>query len=371
MIFELEKKEYAKVRSLFRELNYQLSIAAVIEGSSPGRIFVDNSQRPNSAFICSVEGYYLAGDPHIDEFNQGLCDYILNTILAGDTVRENDNDIVLCIHPEEWKTTFEVIFPTRPPLQLPRLYYTCTKVKVNWQNKIPTGFSIHQLDPKLLEQKDMEIPDHIPSWMRINWGSMNAFWRQGFGFCMVGNNEIVSWSLTDCVSGSFCEIGIQTKPEYRRRGLATLTAAATVDYALKHGYSQVGWHTNIENYGSIGVAENVGFTKARDYIWHYCMIDEATHLAETGLRAFIQGYFALALDSYEQAFAKGRVSYWYYHQAAQAAATLQEKQKTLALLNQAITEGWQNFEFTKECSEFSFLHSTKDWQKIMKRMKST
>ncbi len=370
MIVELKKKEYPKVRSLFNALDYQLTIAAVIDGSSPGRIIADNPKAPTSAFICSVEGYYLAGDPQNGMFNQGLRDYILTTIFAGDTVRENDDDLVLCIHPEDWQTKFDTLFPTRPPLQLPRLYYTCTEVKIDWQKKIPTGFSIHQLEPTFLGKKNIVIPDHILNWMRINWGSIDAFWKQGFGFCTVHEHEVVSWSLTDCVSRNRCEIGIRTKPEYRHRGLATLTAAATVDYALTHGYSQVGWHTNIENYGSIGVAENVGFIKTRDYTWHYCMIDEATHLAETGLRRFLQGLFALALDSYEKAFAKGAVSYWYYHQAAQAAAALRKKQKALRLLNQAITEGWQNLEYTQECSEFDILHDTKDWHRLIKRMNS-
>ncbi len=98
-----------------------------------------------------------------------------------------------------------------------------------------------------------------------------GFFERGFGFCTLHGNKVVSWSLTDCVSGSACEIGIRTHPEYRRRGLATITAAATVDYALSHGYSQVGWHTNIENYESIGVAEKVGLKKTREYIWHYFM----------------------------------------------------------------------------------------------------
>ena len=85
---------------------------------------------------------------------------------------------------------------------------------------------------------------------------------------MLHGNQAVSWSIADCVSGNRCEIGIQTKHEFRRQGLATLTAAATVDFCLQSGIQQVGWHTSEDNIGSIRVAEKVGFERVRNYTWY-------------------------------------------------------------------------------------------------------
>jgi hypothetical protein len=42
MIYELKEKGYEKVRPLFQGLNYHLVIFSIIEGNSPGRIFVDD-----------------------------------------------------------------------------------------------------------------------------------------------------------------------------------------------------------------------------------------------------------------------------------------------------------------------------------------
>jgi RimJ/RimL family protein N-acetyltransferase len=105
-----------------------------------------------------------------------------------------------------------------------------------------------------------------------NWGSTAAFLAKGFGFVTLytkaGAVQVVSWSLADCRSGDACEIGIHTVKEYRRRGLASITAAAAVEYALSHDFSRVGWHCSEDNLGSIGTAEKVGFERERDYVLH-------------------------------------------------------------------------------------------------------
>jgi RimJ/RimL family protein N-acetyltransferase len=70
-----------------------------------------------------------------------------------------------------------------------------------------------------------------------------------------------------------CEIGIHTAKE-RRRGLATLTAAATVEYALSNGFSTIGWQCSEDNLGSIGTAEKVGFERERDYAMWYAILKQ-------------------------------------------------------------------------------------------------
>ena len=66
--------------------------------------------------------------------------------------------------------------------------------------------------------------------------------------------------------------GIRTHPDYRRRGLAAIAAAAAVEHALAHGYTSVCCHCNVDNRGSIRTAQKVGFVKERDYVHSYCMV---------------------------------------------------------------------------------------------------
>ena len=115
----------------------------------------------------------------------------------------------------------------------------------------------------LLDDPDLVVPDHLRGWIANNWGSRERFLRRGFGVACVHDRSVVSWSLADCRSGDACEIGIQTRPAFRRRGLATVTAAAAVTHALATGFAVVGWHANEDNRGSIATAERVGFSLPR------------------------------------------------------------------------------------------------------------
>jgi len=233
VIHELDKSEYEKVRPLFNQLDYNLIINAVIERTSPGRIYVDDVVTPETAFLCSVEGYYLSGYVDNDSFNETLNRLIFKKFFAGDTVRKDETDISIGFHPDSWENEMEVIFRPRTPLKALRRHYLCRELKaVDWKSRVPEGFSVHRVDKKLLETPGLVIPNHVTDWMKTNWGSTRDFLQKGLGFCMLHDKKVVSWSIADCVSGDACEIGIHTHQDYRRRGLATLTATATVDYCL-------------------------------------------------------------------------------------------------------------------------------------------
>jgi hypothetical protein len=89
MISELAKRDSGKVRPLFEELGWNLITNAVIEGTTPGRVYVDRTEDPETAFMCTVEGYYLAGNDSNGEFIASLNKLIFGTMFAGDTVRKN------------------------------------------------------------------------------------------------------------------------------------------------------------------------------------------------------------------------------------------------------------------------------------------
>lgn len=74
MIYELGTPTHEKVRGLFAGLNYHLVIFSIIEGNSPGQIWVDRLDQPQTAFVWDkVEGgFYLVGNENNDEFNAAL-----------------------------------------------------------------------------------------------------------------------------------------------------------------------------------------------------------------------------------------------------------------------------------------------------------
>jgi RimJ/RimL family protein N-acetyltransferase len=383
MIRELEKRDYQKVRHLFKELGWNLITTAVTEGSSPGRVYVDRVEDPRTAFMCTVEGYYLAGYENNDEFNTSLNKLIVERIFAGETVRKNETDVAIGFHPDSWKEKMPIIFQGRIPLTTARRHYVCTELKADrCIDHVPKGFQVQRLDEKLLRTPQLEIPEHVTSWMKTNWGSISDYIKNGFGFCTLHDKKIVSWSIADCVSGNACEIGIHTREDYRRRGLATLTAAAAVDYSLSSGFRQVGWHCEEYNLGSIGVAEKVGFKLERKYIQYYACANEAHHLGETAQSHFRAKRYKEAIESYEKFFATPpeELPKWFrqilpqelgthYFRVAYAHAAIGEDEGALKYLEKAVDNGWLYMDFLMSCKEFERMHETAAWNSILEKIR--
>ena len=264
MLYKLDPADYARARPLFCALEFHLTSAAVLDMNNPGQVFVDDLREPQSAFMDSPEGCYLTGRSDNDTFSRALSQALLERHILPEV-----QALYLVCASTRWEEQLPVLFAPRQPAAIARRHYLCHALKYDWRAHLPKGFEVHRLDEALLNRPGLASPDHIQGWMDGNWGSTAAFLAKGFGFVTLytkaGAVQVVSWSLADCRSGDACEIGIRTVKEYRRRGLATITAAAAVEYALSHGFSMVGWQCSEDNLGSRGTAEKVGFVKERNY----------------------------------------------------------------------------------------------------------
>lgn len=111
----------------------------------------------------------------------------------------------------------------------------------------------------------------------------------------------MSWCLSDCVSGTRCEIGIETDEEYRRRGFATLTASAAVAHCLEKGFTRIGWHTGPTNVASMRTAEKVGFKKVLEDTYYFSWFFPIDNFIEHGYISFIQGDYGASAGWYQKA----------------------------------------------------------------------
>jgi RimJ/RimL family protein N-acetyltransferase len=368
VILELDKAQYQRVRSLFKGLHYQLITAAVLDGTSPGRIWVDDRRQPGTAFMASAEGYFLTGYEGNTGFNHALPELLASLILAGDTLREGENALVVVCHPDAWHDQLGGILKGRVPIRERRLHYLFDRPQLDWRSQVPTGFTVARIDERLLSRPGVVIPEHVTGWMQANWGSVEGFYQNGFGFCTMHGQRLVSWCLADCATGSACEIGIHTAEDHRRRGLAALTTAATVDHCLSRGLTTVGWHCHEDNWGSRGVAEKVGFVVERDYVHHLFIFDEAQHLAWQGYHSFADRRHREAIEWFAKAFEAGDPPGWAYHTAARAWAVLGDPDAAFRNLHRAIDRGWTHADVTRRCKEFESLHGQQGWNHLLGRL---
>jgi RimJ/RimL family protein N-acetyltransferase len=371
MLQELKSDEFERARSLFQGFDYSLSIHAAIEGYNPGRIFVDDVYQPRTALALTVEGYLLAGDDNNLETDGALRYLFKEKLFTGEVFVNGDWSMSLVVHPETWEAKLPKLIPTHEVEKIERYQYLCRALKFDWRNNIPEEYTVRCVDRTLLNDAEVVFPDAVREWMDFKemWWTEENFLSRGVSFVITREREVAAWCTPDCVAGDQIDVGVITHPAHRRRGLAAVAVAATVEHCLSCGFSAIGWHCNAGNVGSWKTAEKVGFKRNREYAYYYYMYDPLDHQAELGWYYYRRGEYAKTVQYYEQVFAlRDENPDYYYHLVASAWALVGDREKALKYLLAAIDHGWTNVEWTKQQEEFRILHSTPGWNAVLARM---
>jgi GNAT superfamily N-acetyltransferase len=357
----IDREDCKWVRPMLGDLaEIHLNAIAVLDGSCPGEVYVDDVAFPKTVYLISGVLHYLIGAADNNAFSAAV-----NTALPRDGL------FVLICDLEAWEGALDVVLKDTYAVQAASRYYCLEQLQIpDWQARIPHSFAMRRVDAELLAE-NLKNGDDVADGLLDTWHSPDAFLEQGFGFCLVHDAEIVSWSLTDYVHNGRCEIGIQTASGYRRQGLGTLTAAASAAHAVAEGFSTVGWHCWANNVGSIGVAENVGFRRTADYdvyINHWPAMN-VTDMTQQEFRAFAQ--------SYERQFEARPPTGGFPHiVAAKAWALGKDRQGCFRHLNEAVDLGWLRGidHLRKIWPEFFWnpnLDQMEEWQDLVKRLERT
>jgi GNAT superfamily N-acetyltransferase len=285
MFHKIDPPNYTLVQPLLDEmLDIHLSILSLLERLSPGAIFVDDLDDPNSVFGYSMRRFFLAGSPKNDEFNQGVKDFF------NDTLYPNATELKMpyyAVHFStlDWDDVIPEILAGTNPVKEGRHYYNLktSQLKLGWRSLIPKGYSLQAVDRSLIEQTHLQNLAALKDEMQSERRSVEDFLDNSFGFCLVREGaEIVAWCMSEYNCAGRCEVGIETLEDYQRRGFATITASAVVDHALSEGISEVGWHCYASNQPSIATALKVGFEKVCEYTEYWALTDKAMQMAIKG-----------------------------------------------------------------------------------------
>jgi RimJ/RimL family protein N-acetyltransferase len=211
---------------------------------------------------------YLAGDPANGSFNR-----VLNTaIFSREIVGEDAFGLLLHTHPHGWQATLPVVCHPREPVRISRRRYLCREIRYDWRANIPEGFSVQWADQTLLDCPELDVPDDIRNVLKTR-GSTGEPMQKGFGFVARYDGRIVAHAVVDSFAGGVGDIGLATVDGFRSCGLATVTAAATVDYGLSHGLAMISWDCDEDNLGSVRTAEKLGFERERDHVMYALIFD--------------------------------------------------------------------------------------------------
>ncbi|MCR5540321.1 MAG: GNAT family N-acetyltransferase [Ruminococcus sp.] len=234
---KIPQKEYCKYIQIADSLTfgkiYPLSIA---ECRQAGDIYTDGK---------AVLFHHLCGFGHIageadDAFINSIKDLMLNG--GRRLVLFADNAIVQKFG-EEFAVNSRFFFEYRkssPPEFI-----------------LPEGYKLEKLDSGLISQMAGRI---VPA---FSWESTENFLAGGTGFCVTFEDKPAAWAFSAAVNGEEVDVGVETVSEHRRKGLAFIAAAKTIEDILKSGRTPV-WACHSENSGSAELALKLGFFKTAE-----------------------------------------------------------------------------------------------------------
>jgi RimJ/RimL family protein N-acetyltransferase len=368
-LFELSHADFERVRPLFRKMDIHLPLQAILAGNVTAPIYVDNTAHPQMAMTWSGYRCYLSGAPGnaqvVTAARQVFWEkFALRAKKAG------MDSYVLYYPSDKWDGFITAMLLNRSPIKSGREYYVYKASRLEWRTLLPPEMELRQVDAALLDERRWKNPDFLTEEMCSERPSVEDFLAKSFGVCLVRGDEILGWCLSEYNTGHRCEIGIATRQDIQRRGLATLMTLAFVELARTKDVARVGWHCNAANVGSGKTALKAGFEKAADYSVYFGWFDDATNLAGNGYHAHGRGEYAEALAFYEKAFTLGEVPDWAFWGAACDAAMTGQVDKALKYLAEAVEHGFDDVEQIKASKYLVNLHETEGWKALLERLEA-
>jgi RimJ/RimL family protein N-acetyltransferase len=340
----------------------------VLEGVYPGRVFVDDRDRPQTAFLVVWDNWcFLSGDPNNDAFNQALNQAIFEKQVVEPEVR----GLLITCHPPGWNGQLGVVSHPHEPVPVRRKHYICRELAYDWRANLPAGFELARLDEKLLERPGLAVPDPVRETIE-RWSTIDHERFQDFGFVAICEEaaEVAAWATVDFVASGMGDVGMVTQLAYRRRGLAAVTTGAAVEHGLTHGLSWINWTTAQDNVGSIRTAEKLGFEWVDDYVMYYLVFDEVHHQAQLAYARLQDGRYQEAAELYEEVLERSDdLPPWVLFDTARAWAGLDKRDKALAYLHRLAEAGWTQLGDVEDCREFQALHGSPEWTAILDRIR--
>ncbi len=265
MIVELTKKDFSMIKHMLNHDRINLEIKAVISGYNPGWVFVDSLEAPKTAMVWSkgIAGFYFVGQEDNTSFNSSINGFI-DSKVSPRLKQEGLNSFEFSGTSSEWDRALDQIFMNRNTRKSKQFVYkSANDTPLNIYEKLERDYCIKKVDRSLLEDETYDVSflrDAILEW----WMSYEDYLKHGIGYGIFHKKVAICSCVTSFMNDEEMESHIVSKPEYRKKGLATAAVSAFLKEAKSKNYS-IHWDCMERNLGSRALAEKHGLKKAFEY----------------------------------------------------------------------------------------------------------
>lgn len=216
-MIELKQEAYIneeRLKSFINEVHAEkIYIYSMLENRQKGRVFVDNIDNIQNVLFWHYCGFaYVAGNGENEVFNHSLGKFIQGDYEA------NQSRFVLAVAEEKWKEVLRQLSKSDTIYERTRYQFKFNPRKFMIEDwKIPEGYKLKEIDEDLINKLEGRI---IPS---FSWENAEAFLQKGKAMCLVHNGEIACNAFSAAIGNGQMDIGIETNPNYRGKGLGKIT----------------------------------------------------------------------------------------------------------------------------------------------------
>lgn len=254
-MMELTRENSMVIRPLCEGEEEEVTLLTCVEGRM-GRIWVDNEEKPSCAITLVGDFYFFVGEYRKDE-EEGIHSII----------DKHCKGKILIIHGKHWEAVLDWMKENYPDSYKSFSRYALLG-KIDWFDKDKLKQNVVTIEP---EYKVERIDEHSYSitgeqyWTMdfcSNFISKEDFFANGIGYVILKGEEIIVGASTYSYCEGKLEITIETKEEYRKKGLALACASKLILESIERNiYPR--W--DAANLASVALAEKLGYRFGHEY----------------------------------------------------------------------------------------------------------
>ena len=249
-MYQLKKEEMYKIAPLFEGYHDTL-IWSCLQGYM-GRAWIDEEDFPTSAQVITGDFCFYAGRPKLE--------------LVMNIPEDYPSDYLLVIPPDsEWANLLEQVYKEgchkfmRYSIKKETDIFDKDKLR-SYIEVLPAEYNIRRIEEDLYHQIMQE------KWSKdlcSQFPTYQDYDNLGLGYVTLYQGMVVCGASSYTVYDKGIEIEIDTKEEYRRRGLALACASALILECLNRGMYP-SW--DAANKASVALAEKLGYHFDKEYV---------------------------------------------------------------------------------------------------------
>ncbi|SET14422.1 Protein N-acetyltransferase, RimJ/RimL family [Oceanobacillus limi] len=252
MIYEADLQVRKKLLPMYQGMEDTV-IQSCLQGHM-GTAWVDDLEKPTvSQLIVGIFVFY-AGNPNANATEELLYNLPEHSLVIVDT--------------EEWKKKIEMVHQDASN-KIQRYRFRKERKDLDrhhlekFLSTLEDGYELRKMDADIVREPSLH---HVSEDFTAQFESLDDFINRGIGYAVLYKGQVVCGAASYSIYDAGIEIEIGTDPTHRRKGLATVAAAALILDCMDQGLYP-SW--DAANEESVKLAEKLGYVFEEDYDTYY------------------------------------------------------------------------------------------------------